>query len=389
MAAEVAKFSPRDAAAYVGFLDALRPIYERGILDAGRRPFLSARELLRFLPTMLRLGAGLPLYRFVARHFEHPRVREAFSFHSLFIGGDPFRVPAIYGALVYLQVLDGVWYCDGGLYSLVEAMAAPLDVRCGAHVEAIEHAGGRVRGVRLAGGERVPADVVVHNGDVLAVHRLLGLPAPRRALRPTMSCLLFYWGTDRAFPRLRHHTLCVGPGYREFIADVTRRRRLPRTLSTYVHAPARTEPRMAAPGGDSLAVLLPVPNLGAGIGWAGEAERLRGAVLDDLERVHGLEGLGDSIVAEHRMTPEDFRDRLGAVEGNAFSIEPTLSQSASFRPPNRDRRLAGLYHVGAGTHPGAGVPGVLLGAQITTELIAADHPAGPARGRRSPAASAA
>ena len=141
---------------------------------------------------MVRLGALLPLHAFVSRFFSDPRVREAFSFHSLFIGGDPFRVPAIYGALVYLQVLDGGWYADGGVYSLVEAMARPLDVRCGARVARIEQRGGRVMGVALEDGDAVPADAVVSNADVLRTHELLGRPAPRRRLRPTMSCLLLY-----------------------------------------------------------------------------------------------------------------------------------------------------------------------------------------------------
>ena len=278
---------------------------------------------------MVRLDALRPLHSFVARLFEHPRVREAFSFHSLFIGGDPYRVPAIYGALVYLQVLDGGWYADGGTYCVVEAMAAPLDVRCGEAVEAIEHAGGRVTGVRLAGGERIAADVVVSNADVLRTHELLGRRAPRRRLRETMSCFLLYLGADRPVDGLRHHTLLVGDGYREFIRAVTRGRELPRTFSSYVHAPARTEPAMAPAGGDSLAVLLPVPNLRAGIDWDGDGDRLRDALLEDMEASFGLHGIRDAVVVEHRMTPLDFARDLGAVWGNAFAVEPTLHQSAS------------------------------------------------------------
>jgi phytoene desaturase len=375
MRAEIARFSPRDAGRLDGFLAALRPIYEEGILDAGRRPFLHARDLLAFTPRMVRLGAAVPLHRFVARHFEHARVREAFSFHSLFIGGDPFRVPAIYGALVYLQFLDGVWYPRGGVYSIVEAMARGLDVRCGARVERIESAGGAVTGVRLAGGARLPADAVVSNADVLATHELCGRRAPARRLRPTMSCLLLYLGLDRVLERLEHHTLLVGREYRRFISDVTRRGRIASTFSTYLHAPSRTEPGMAPPGGDSVAVLLPVPNLRSGIDWHREAGRVRDALLADMEATFGLTGLRDAIVAEHRMTPEDFAHDLGAVDGNAFALEPTLHQSASLRPPNRDRRLRGLYHVGGGTHPGAGIPGVLLGAEITAALVEADRKA--------------
>ena len=383
MREEIARFSSADAGRLDGFLDAVRPIYEQAILSAGRRPFLRARDLAALLPTMLRLGAALPLHRFVARHFEHPRVREAFSFHSLFIGGDPFRVPAIYAALIYLQIIDGGWYAEGGTYSLVEAMARPLDVRCGVAVERIERTGdrggggGRVTGVALAGGERLPADVVVSNADVLATHELLGRRAPLRRLRPTMSCYLLFLGTDRRFEQLLHHNLMLGPDYRETVAEVTRGSSLPRRLSTYVHAPARTEPAMAAPGGDSIYALLPVPNLTAPIDWGSEARPLRDRLVADYERSFRLEGLGDSIVAEHQMTPEDFRSELGAVAGNAFAVEPTLQQSAYLRQPNRDRSVGGLYYVGGGTHPGAGVPGVLLGAEVTARLIEEDRARAP------------
>ena len=374
--AEIARFSSRDAARLDDFLAALKPIYEDGILAAGQRPFLHAGDFARLVPNMVRLGALWPLHRFVGRYFEHERVREAFSFHSLFIGGDPYRVPSIYGALVYLQLLDGGWYADGGVYSLVEAMARGLNVRCDAPVERIEQRSGRVTGVALRGGERVPADVVVSNADVLRAHTLLGRPAPRRRLRPTMSCFLLYLGTDRVFERLLHHTLLVGPGYRDFIRAVTRGRALPSTYSTYVHAPARTEPGMAAAGGDSLAILLPVPNLRAGIDWVRAADGLRDAIVADLESTFGLSGLSSSVRVEHRMTPVDFERDLGAAWGNAFAVEPTLQQSAYFRQPNRDRHVAGMYHVGAGTHPGAGIPGVLLGAKVTAGLVSADVGAG-------------
>src|SRR4051794_16816046 len=368
--AQVARFDARDAARLPGFLDALRPIYEEGILGAGRRAFGDLRSFAPLLPRMARLGAIVPLHRFVPRHFRHPRVREAFSFHSLFIGGDPFRVPAIYGALAYLQVIDGGWYTDGGVYSLVEAMARPLDVRCGARVETIERGRAGVRAVWLEGGERVPADVVVSNADVLRTHAFSGARRPLRRLRPTMSCFLLYLGTDRVQPSLLHHTLLVGEGYREFIAAVTRGRALPRTFSTYVHAPARTEAAMAAGGGDSLAVLLPVPNLRAPVAWDRAADGLRDALVAALERSFGLDGLDASVRVEHRMAPPDFAREFGAVDGNAFAVEPTLHQSAYFRPPTRVGD--GLYHVGAGTHPGAGIPGVLLGAEITAALVTED-----------------
>ena len=377
MKQEIAKFSPRDAASFDGFMDALRPIYAEGILGAGRRPFLRAQDLARFTPRMISLGAAQPLSRFVGRHFAHPRIREAFSFHSLFIGCDPYRVPAIYGALVYLQFNDGVWYADGGVYSIVEAMARTLDVRLEARVERIEQSAGAVTGVVLEGGERIAADLIISNADVLRTHELTGRRRPLRHLRPTMSAFLLYLGTDKRFERLEHHTLTVGRGYREFIADVTRRGRIARTCSTYIHAPADTEAGMARAGGDSLAILLPVPNLRSGIDWDEESPRLRELLLDDLEGNFGLAGLRAHTVSEHRMSPRDFERDLGAAWGNAFAVEPTLHQSAYLRQPNRDRRIGGLYYVGGGTHPGAGIPGVLLGAEVTAGLVAADFPANP------------
>jgi phytoene desaturase len=369
---EIARFSTRDARRLDAFLAALKPIYERGLVEAGTRPFLGAKDFAAIVPDMVRLGAVCPLHRFVSRYFENERVREAFSFHSLFIGGDPYRVPAIYAALVYLQVLDGGWYTDGGVFALVEALARTLDVRCGDGVERIEQQGGRVTGVRLRGGERIAADIVVSNGDVLRTHELLGRRAQRRRLRPTMSCFLLYLGTGRTFEKLGHHTLLVGSGYREFIRAVTRGKALPSTYSTYVHAPSRTEPGMAPAGGDSLYALLPVPNLRAGIDWEEAADGLRDAVVADFEQTFGLTGLDASVRVEHRMTPVDFERELGAAWGNAFAVEPTLHQSAYFRQPNRDRHIAGMYHVGGGTHPGAGIPGVLMGARVTTELVAKD-----------------
>jgi phytoene desaturase len=171
---------------------------------------------------------------------------------------------------------------------------------------------------------------------------------------------------------LLHHTLLVGRGYRSFIREVTRGRSLPASLSTYVHAPARTEPGMAAPDGDSLAILLPVPNLRAGIDWARAADGLRDALVRDLEETFGLSGLSASVRVEHRMTPVDFAREFAAVDGNAFAVEPTLHQSAYFRAPNRVPGVRGVYHVGGGTHPGAGIPGVLLGAGVTAGLVAAD-----------------
>lgn len=376
MRAQIARFSAADAGRFDAYLEAGRRIYEEAILAAGRQPFPGPGSLLRMLPRMARLGALRSVEGFVGRYFAEPHVRQAFGFHPLFIGGDPFRVPAVYAALAHLQLLGGVWYAEGGVWSLVAAMERLVrrggTVVTGERVAAIERREGRVVGVRLAGGGTLPADAVVSNADAGETRRMAGLrPLPQRL---SMSCLLLYLGTARPFPALHHHNLLVGPGYRRFIDDVTRRRRIPRGVCLYLHAPSRTEPAMAPPGGEAISVLMPVPNLAGGQSWPETGDALREEILDALESESGLglSGLRRSVVLERRWTPIDFRDRLGAELGHAFGPEPLLRQSASFRQHNRYRSPRGLYHVGSGTHPGAGIPGVLLTAEVTSELLAAD-----------------
>ncbi|MBJ7598552.1 MAG: phytoene desaturase [Candidatus Nephthysia bennettiae] len=378
MLEQIRQFSPADAGRYDAFLAASRRIYEEAILVAGRQDFQRFSSFLRLLPAMLRMGAVRPVDSFVGRFFKEPHVRQAFGFHPLFIGGDPFRVPAVYAALAYLQIEQGVWYAAGGVHALVQELGRLVRsgggrIVTGRRVSRILTSGDRVRGVRTEEGEQVSADLVVSNADALATQAQLLERRPSK-LTTTMSCFLLYLGTRRPYPSLHHHTLLVGRDYSRFIGDVTRRRRLPEDLSLYVHAPARTEPAMATGGGESIAVLLPVPNLAAGVDWERSGSVLRDRVVDALQSQEGLglECLRESIEFEASWTPLDFRDRLGAVDGNAFAAEPTLSQSAYFRTPNRDRRLSGMYYVGAGTHPGAGIPGVLLGAEVTAALVARD-----------------
>lgn len=379
---EMAKFSPADAGNLDLFLEATRVIHERGVLAAGRVPFLSPKVFASLVPTMARLDAIRSLRHYVNGYFAEPHVRQVMEFHSLFIGGNPATVPGIYSALVYLQVADGIWYAEGGVYSVIEALGRLVErnggrIITGDGVDRIVHDGKRVRGVRTTGGLDIAADVVVSNADVTARERLLGgvpdrLPWRLRPYHTTMSAFMLYLGTSRRFSRLLHHTLIVGRDYHGFIDRVTSNRRMPDDLCVYIHAPSRTEPAMAAPGGDSITVLLPVPNLRSGDDWTDLEPRLRDRLIDWLETEGGLTGLRDSIVVERHWTPLTFRDELGATDGNAFAVEPTLQQSAYFRQPNRDRVIDGLYYVGGGTHPGAGMPGTLLTADVTANLITAD-----------------
>lgn len=383
--AEIAKFEPRDVQGYRSFLADTQRIYERAFADLADQPFLTLSEFLGVAPELVRLGAHRSVYSYVSRYFRNAQLRMVFSFHPLFIGGNPFRASAIYSIVPYLERLGGVHFTPGGMYSLIESMERLFctlggEVRCGMPVEQILLHGRRTTGVRLEDGTTLQADVIVANSDAATTYLNL-LPAYSRRKTVTrrlknyhysMSCYLLYLGIHRKYEHLRHHTIIMPDRYRELIHEIFDGQGIPDDLALYLHAPTKTDPSMAPSGCESLYVLAPVPNLAHGIDWAQEAPAFRDKIIHFLEQEAGLEGLEASIMTEHAFTPLDFASELRSHLGAAFSIEPTLFQSAYFRPHNRSNDIDGLYFVGAGTHPGAGIPGVLLSANITSRLVIED-----------------
>jgi phytoene desaturase len=385
--AEIARVAPDDVAGFRAFMQATEHIYQRAFADLAGQPFLTLGSLARVTPELLRLGGASSVYQFVSRFIRDERLRTIFSFHPLFIGGNPFRASAIYSIVPYLERQHGVHYTMGGMYRVVEAMERLFRdlggaVRCGQAVTAIQVSDGRATGVRLADGTAISAAAVVANSDVTTTYLRLVPPAYRRRTtawrlrrhRYSMSCFLLYLGLNRQYEHLRHHTVIMPRHYRRLVTQVFDGRGLPDDLALYLHTPTRTDPSMAPPGGESLTVLAPVPHLGRGVDWRAAARPFRDRVIAFLEQNYGLTGLSNSIVVEHQFTPLDFEASLGSWLGAAFSIEPTLIQSAWFRPHNQSGDLPGLYFVGAGTHPGAGIPGVLLSAAITSRLVRDQHP---------------
>lgn len=385
--AEIARFEPRDVEGYRAFLAASSRLYRRAFVDLAAQPFLSWRDFLGVMPELLRFGAQRSVYSTVSRYFRDPSLRMVFSFHPLFIGGNPFRASSIYSIVPYLERLGGVHFARGGMYCVIEALERLFrslggEVRCGLPVTKILVQGRKAVGVCLPGERALFADAVVANSDVTQTYLDL-LPAefhPRslgrrlERYRYSMSCFLLYLGLNRQYPHLRHHTICMPRDYRKLIHDIFDGQGLPADLALYVHAPTRTDPTLAPVGGESLYVLAPVPNLAHGIDWARESQRFRDRVIQFLEQKAGLTGLGEHIVVEQRFTPLDFATQLRSHLGAAFSLEPTLTQSAYLRPHNRSSTLEGLYLVGAGTHPGAGIPGVLLSAALSSGLVMQDLP---------------
>lgn len=384
MKAQLARYDQRDADNFDAFMDKVRPIYDAVIGDRlGSKPFDTLGTMAGFVPKVIKLGAWRPVHNFVSRYFRDFRSRFVFSFHPLFVGGNPFTTPSVYLMIPYLEREGGVWFSRGGMYSLVEAYGRLFEelggeIRTGHEVEEIVVENGRAVGA-IANGERFDADFVGTNADVGHTYRKLIDPRHRkkwtdaRVMKQsyTMSCFLLYLGTRRKYPQLEHHTLILAERYKGLVRDIFKNKILPDDFSMYLHVPTASDPDMAPEGCESMYVLIPVANNTSGIDWEPIKQKFADTVIDFLEE-WGMEDLRESLEVLHIFTPDDFESRLNSTYGNAFGVEPKLSQTAYFRPQNRSEDVEGLYLVGAGTHPGAGVPGVVLSAEATYGCIAED-----------------
>ena len=398
MKAEVARLSPGDVKGYERFLRDSEARYWFGFEDLGRRSMHELWELIKVLPTFGMLRADRSVYAHAARRVKDERLRMALSFHPLFIGGDPFHVTSMYILVSHLEKAFGVHYAMGGVQAIANAMVGVIeaqggDVRLGLEADRILTEGGRAAGVQLTDGTQVHAEVVVSNADAGHTYdRLLRDVPNRRWTKPKLdrtrwSMGLFVWyfgtkGTRDMWSDVGHHTILNGPRYRGLVQDIFVRGHLAEDMSLYLHRPSVTDPTAAPEGDDTFYALSPVPHLGhdTPVDWAERTQSYRAAVLKVLED-QALPGLGAHLGPEMILTPEDFRTRYLSPHGAGFSIEPRILQSAWFRPHNVVMELPGLYLAGAGTHPGAGLPGVISSAEVLGKLVP-DAPAG----ARAPAA---
>ncbi|MCV3768025.1 phytoene desaturase [Rhizobium sp. TRM95796] len=380
MEAEVARFEPADVAGYRGFMDESRRIYEVAFEQLADQPFHSLAFTLKTLAGMVRLGGYRSVYSVVARHFRNEKLRTIFSFHPLLIGGNPFSATSFYCLIAHLESRYGVHYAMGGTNALVEGIAKLVRrnggvIRLGETVDTVIAEERRATGVRLASGETIPADIVVSNADPATLYGKLLKHHPRRRWTDakiargdySMGLFVWYFGANRRYDDVYHHTMLFGPRYRGLLTEIFHRRRLAEDFSLYLHRPSAVDPSVAPEGCDAFYVLSPVPNLAGSTDWEAMTETYRRRIEKRLEETL-LPGLGAHIVTSKVATPIDFRDRLQSWQGAAFALEPKLLQSAWFRPHNKSEELDNLYLCGAGTHPGAGLPGVLSSARIVSEL---------------------
>lgn len=384
--AEVARLSPGDLAGYDWLIRAARRRYAFGFENLGRRPMNRFADLARVLHIFAWYRADRSIHAHVARKVRDPRLRMALSFHPLFIGGDPFHVTSMYALVHHLESAFGVHYAVGGTQAIANAMAGLIRrkggrVNLGVEADEVIVEEGRATGVRTLGGQRLRADVVVSNADAGHTYaRLLRGHGKRRWTdrrldRTRWSMGLFIWyfgtrGTRGMWQDAGHHTILNGPRYQGLVRDIFQKGHLADDMSLYVHRPSVTDPSAAPDGDDSFYALSPVPHLGFDdpVDWSAEAEPYRRKVEAFLES-ELLPGLGSHVTASHVMTPVDFRDRYLSPYGSGFSIEPRILQSAWFRPHNISEEVPGLYLTGAGTHPGAGLPGVVASAEVMAKLV--------------------
>lgn len=379
---------PADVEGYQRFLKYSKEVFDAGYTELVHVPFLDFKSMLKAAPDLVRLKAYRSVYSQVSNYIQDSRLREAFSFHSLLVGGNPFETSSIYTLIHYLERNWGVYFPKGGTGALIAALVRLFKDLGGVMylntpVEEINVCDNQIQGLKI-NGLNEEFDLVVSNADVMHTYsNLLGthrqgqkMSAQLAKKRWSMSLFLIYFGTKRKYPKIAHHSVLFGPRYRGLLQDIFHKGELAADMSLYLHAPTVSDPSLAPPGHEAFYVLSPVPHLGlsdkaGGIDWKTEGPKYADRILERLEHTL-LPNLRAELVTQRIFTPDDFKTELNAHHGSAFSLEPILTQSAYFRTHNRDPKIKGLYFVGAGTHPGAGVPGVVNSAKATHQVIQDD-----------------
>lgn len=386
MLKQIRQIAPDDLDGYRRFVAYSQRVFRKGYVELAAKPFLNFSDMVRVAPALAQLRADRSVYTTVARFVKNEHLRQALSFHSLLVGGNPFETSAIYTLIHYLEREWGVFFPRGGTHALVRALVRVFrelggQIRLEAGVERItlEESGGRtIHRVHARGCTADAFDAVVSNADLHHTYARLYQGDARAAATQkklesrqwSMSLFVLYFGTNRSYD-LAHHTVLFGPRYRELLGEIFHGQQLPEDFSLYLHAPTVSDPSLAPEGCGSYYVLSPVPHLGnAPLDWPSIGPAYAERILAALESV--MPDLRRHVVVRRFTTPQDFQEKLGAYHGSAFSLAPLLTQSAWFRPHNRDPKISGLYLVGAGTHPGAGMPGVIASGKATAGLVLED-----------------
>ena len=379
--AEIGRISATDREGYLRLLDHSKRIFDIGFTQLSDKPFDRLRTMLRVIPSLIRLRCDRTVWGLVKAFLKSEKLRQAFSIQPLLVGGNPFDTTSIYGLIHYLERAHGVFFAMGGTGAITRALGALMErrgvaVQLGRTVRRIRVEAGVATAVELTDGGVIPVDLVVCNADAAHLYTSM-IPKAQQAWSArlklsaasySMGLFVLYFGTRKTYPDVAHHTIWLGERYRELLDEIFNRKVLSEDFSLYLHRPTATDPSFAPAGCESFYVLCPVPNLQADIDWAVEGPRLRDRIVAALDRTI-LPGLSQTITAEFCMTPKDFAHDYLSVNGAGFSVAPLFRQSAWFRFHNRAEGIRNLYLVGAGTHPGAGLPGVLCSAKVVDAML--------------------
>lgn len=382
---EIAKLNPADVEGYAKFLDYSAGVHDEGYVKLGTKAFLDFASMIKAAPALAKYQAWRSVYSMVSSFVKNEKLREALSFHTLLVGGNPMKTSAIYALIHKLEKDGGVWFAKGGTNRLVAAMVRQFEriggkLILGDAVERIETQGERTTGIVTQSGHRIDCDAVATNGDImhsyrdLLGHHLRGKKAAASLSRKKFSPSLFvvHFGVKGTWPGIPHHMILFGPRYKGLLDDIYTHGVLPQDFSLYLHHPTVSDPSMAPEGCSTFYALAPVAHQGKlPIDWEEMGPVFEKRILDEVGR-RLIPDIHERIVTKFHYTPADFGTDLNAHLGSAFSLEPVLTQSAWFRVHNRDDVLSNLYFVGAGTHPGAGIPGVVGSAKATAELMIED-----------------
>ncbi len=380
---QIDKFNPEDKQGYLDFIKTTKAIFQKGFVELADKPFNKFSDMLKIAPDLIKLKSHKTVYQYTASFIKNDFLRQCFSFHPLLVGGNPFDTTSIYALIHYLEREWGIHYAMGGTGSIVNALVKLFGelggkIHYSAGIKEINIKDKKVNGVTLDDDTIYPADIVVSNADVAFTYRSMIKERYRKkytnkkieGMRYSMSLFVIYFGTKKRYNTsgLAHHNIILGPRYKGLLTDIFKNKSLAEDFSLYLHMPSITDPSLAPEGHEAFYVLSPVPHLASGTDWASEAKPYRDKIMNFLEENY-LPGLQENIVAEYYIDPLHFQNTLSSYLGSAFSVEPIFTQSAWFRPHNRSEDFENLYFVGAGTHPGAGLPGVLSSAKIADALI--------------------
>lgn len=378
---EIGRIEPRDQEGYLRLLEHSKRIYDVGFGELSAVPFHQLSTMLKQVLKLLRLRNHETVWQMVCRHLSSPKLRQAFSIQPLLVGGNPFDTTSIYSLIHYLERAYGVHFAMGGTAAITGALGSlmkrhGITTRLGATVDRIVVEDGKAKGVLLEGGEMIQTNLIVSNADPAHLYGNMISPSKQAAsarlklaaAKYSMGLFVLYFGTSRIYPEVAHHTIWLGTRYKELLDDIFNKQILADDFSLYLHRPTATDPSFAPPGCDSFYVLCPVPNLQSGIDWGIEGPKLRDRIVKALEETI-LPGLSSTIRADFFKSPTDFKEDYLSVHGAGFSIAPIFRQSAWFRFHNKGEGVENLFLSGAGTHPGAGLPGVLCSAKVIDALI--------------------